>query len=220
MIMAQHDHHYLKHVMRLRTFDTFRLFNEQDGEFVVSIQEFYRASVKILVLLMIKEVIKDKDLTLALCIIKQDRLIEAITSAVQVGVTRIIPLISERTQYKKISWEKLRKCIIGSVQQSGRFKLPILEKELYLAEFCNNYHSAQIIFACELETQDNIILKINEIEDTPIILVGPEGGFSTHEVNIIKSMKNSTSVSLGHTILRSEVAVLSALSYVSMIRNR
>lgn len=219
IIMEKDDFHYLKSVIRVRKSETFRLFNALDGEFLVTVKEINRASLEIEVGELIREIEEERSLELALCIIKQDRMLEAIKSAVQLGVTKIIPVISDRTQYKQIPREKIQKCIIGSVQQCERFKLPILEQEIHLLDFCNKFCDKQIIFACESESEVNKIFNINKIEDNPIILIGPEGGFSEQEIAIIKAMKKTESVSLGRSVLRAEVAAASALACVSMVRS-
>lgn len=219
IIMEKDDFHYLKSVIRIRKFETFRLFNSQDGEFLVTVKEINRASLEVEVDSQIRDINQEKDLELALCIIKQDRMIEAIKSAVQLGATRIIPIISSRTQYKQISREKIQKCIIQSVQQSERFSVPALEQELNLADFYEKYNNQQIIFACESESEDKKISNISKIQDKPIILIGPEGGFNDQEILMIRSMSKAESVSLGRTVLRAEVAVASALACVSMIRS-
>lgn len=218
VIMEKDNFHYLKSVIRVRKSEAFRLFNELDGEFLVTIQEINRASLEIEVGELIREIEEEKPLELALCIIKQDRMLEAIKSAVQLGATRIIPLVSDRTQYKQIQKEKIQKCIIGSVQQCERFKPPVLEQEMNLLDFVNKFSDKQIIFACEAENENNKILNINKIEDSPVILIGPEGGFNEQEIAMIRAMKKTESVSLGRSVLRAEVAVASALSCVSMVR--
>jgi len=81
----------------------------------------------------------------------------------------------------------------------------------------NNYK--QIIAACESENSSNKILNINKIEDEPIILIGPEGGFSEAEMSMIKASKNIQRVSLGNTVLRAETAAIAAISCVAMMRN-
>lgn len=219
VIMEKDNFHYLKSVIRVRKSEAFRLFNGLDGEFLVIVKEINRASIEIEVGSLIREIEEEKSLELAICIIKQDRMIEAIKSAVQLGVTRIIPLISDRTQYKQIPKEKIQKCIIGSVQQCERFKLPVLEQELNLLDFCNKFSDKQIIFAYESESEDNKILNLNKIEDSPVIVIGPEGGFNEQEIAMIKAMKKTESVSLGRSVLRAEVAAASALACVSMVRS-
>jgi 16S rRNA (uracil1498-N3)-methyltransferase len=219
MIIIENDtFYYLKSVIRVRKSETFRLFNSFDGEFLVRVKEINRSSLVIEVESLIREVESCKELILALCIIKQDRMIEAIKSAVQLGVTKIIPIISERTQYKKISSKKIQKCIIQSVEQSERFIPPTLEKETCLSDFCES-ENEQVIFSCESEDENSKISNISKIKDNPFILIGAEGGFSDAEILIIKSMKQTEAVSLGRTVLRTEVAVANALSCISMMRD-
>ena len=219
IIIEKDNFYYLKSAIKIRKFETFRLFNSQDGEFLVTVKEINRASLEAEVNSQMRDINQEKDLELALCIIKQDRMIEVIKSAVQLGVTRIIPIISSRTQYKQISREKIQKCIIQSVQQSERFSVPALEQELNLTDFGKKYNNQQIIFACESESEDEKISSISVIQDKPIVLIGPEGGFNDQEISMIKSMSNAEPVSLGRTVLRSEVAAASALACVSMVRS-
>ena len=185
---------------------------------MVIVKEINRSNIVVEVGSLIRGVEKVSDLVLALCIIKQDRMIEAIKSAVQLGVTRIIPVISERTQYSKIPIEKIERCILQSVEQCERFVPPVLEKEIKLVSFCEAFNNEQIIFASESERENNKIVNINKIHDKPIILIGAEGGFSDVEIEMVKSMSKVESVSLGRTVLRAEVAVAAALACVSMIR--
>lgn len=218
IIIESSDFHYLKSVIRVRKNETFRLFNSQDGEFLVTVKSIGRAILDLQVEERIRDIEQEDNLILALCLIKQDRMIEAIKAAVQIGVTKIIPVISERTQYKKISREKIERCIIQSVEQSERFVAPVLDQEIRLIDLYKNNEDQQIIFACESEDENNKIINIETISQNPIILIGSEGGFSDQEINMIKSMKNTCAVSLGRTVLRTEVAVASALSCVSMVR--
>jgi 16S rRNA (uracil1498-N3)-methyltransferase len=218
IIIEKDNFHYLKAVMRIRENQKFRLFNSQDGEFIVIIKEITRSSLVAEVSHLIREVEQIKNLTLAICLIKQDRMIEAIKSAVQIGVNRIIPIISERTQYQKIAREKFYRCIIQSAEQSERFSIPIFEQELRLDDFCQKFADRQVIFACELEQENKTILNLKNIEDDPIILIGPEGGFSDKEIEMVKLNHNSESISLGRTVLRSETAAISALACVCMVR--
>ena len=89
--------------------------------------------------------------------------------------------------------------------------------EISLSEFLKT-HKSQIIAACESEDSSKTILNISNIENEVSVLIGPEGGFSEAEVEMLKSMDNVHSVSLGKSVLRSEIAVISALACVQMVR--
>jgi len=212
------DFHYLKSVMRLRRAESFRLFNAGDGEYLVKVLEIGRSTLKVTVESLLRCVPREKKLSLAMCIIKPDRMIEAIKGAVQIGVTRIIPIISERTQHKKLPEERVKRCIVQAIEQSERFALPELLPEISLFEFCNSDDYEQIIAACESEDESNNILNISKIESNPIILIGPEGGFSEEEIALIKSSNTVVTVSLGGSVLRAEIAAISALACTTMMR--
>ncbi len=219
IIIDGDDFHYLKTVMRLRVSESFRLFNAVDGEYLVKVLAVGRSSLEVQVESQLRQVSKEKQLTLAMSIIKPDRMIEAIKGSVQIGVTQIIPIISERSQYKKIATERVEKCINQATEQSERFVPAKLLTEITLSEFCKTNNQRQIIAACESEDYKNKISNIKKIEDNPIILIGPEGGFSAEEIEVIKSLDNTYSVSLGKSVLRSEIAAISSLACVSMLRD-
>lgn len=214
------DFHYLKSVMRLKKSDVFRLFNSVDGEFIAKIEGLDgKFCVNVRVESQIRSAIKEKDLILGLCLIKPDRMTEAIKSAVQLGVTKIIPLLSERTQYKRINKEKIEKCIIGATEQSERFKPAELLQEMQLSEFCKLPEIEQVIFACESEVNTNMVVDIKRMKKVIAVLIGPEGGFSEKETSLVKSYDHVCPVSLGDTVLRTETAVSAVLACVQMIRH-
>ena len=156
-------------------------------------------------------------LLLAIAIIKPDRFIEAIKAAVQLGVTKIIPIVSERAQYKSINHERIMKCIIESTEQSERLIPPILNEPIKLQDFILTPDIQQIIFANENEES----IKINSIKKFAIsvaVMIGPEGGFSDNEQRMLLQNEKIVSVTLGETILRSEVAVSSLIACVNLMR--
>lgn len=212
------DFHYLRSVMRLKKLETFRVFNEKDGEFLVKILDIGRSNLNIIVEKLLRPVLPEQELILAMCIIKPDRMLEAIRGAVQLGVTQIIPVISERVQIQKISREKILKSIINSTEQSERFRPTELLPKICLSDLCKIQEFEQIICASETEDIKNKVTNINKIQEKPVILIGPEGGFSEDEMKMIKSYKHIYSVSLGKNVLRAETAAITALSCISMIR--
>lgn len=209
--------HHLKYVMRFKTSDQFRIFNDKDGEFLVKITKIERSNITVIVESLLRNITIRKDLTLAICVIKTDRMLEAIKGAVQLGITKIIPIISSRVQHSKIAQDKIMKAIIQSTEQSEQFFPAILLSPMSLQDFCRTHQSQQIIFACESENKNNLIRNIDKIENNSIILIGSEGGFSDDEITFLKSHQNIISVSLGDSVLRSEIAAISLIAYIKMI---
>jgi len=210
--------HYCKSVLRMKISEEFRLFNSIDGEFKAEIRAINKRDLQVIIGQKLREVDYQKPLILAMCIIKPDRFIEALKAVVQQGVTEIIPVISERTQFKSINQQRLTKCIIESVEQSEGFVIPVLRLPVNLKEFCNISGVDQIIFANEEESGEVKISSIKKFEENIAILVGPEGGFSSSEKEKLISNPKIISVSLGNRVLRSEVAAISIVACVNLIR--
>ena len=210
--------HYCKSVLRMKISEEFRLFNSIDGEFKAEIIAINKRDLQVVIGQKLREAEHQKPLILAMCIIKPDRFTEALKAAVQQGVTEIIPVISERTQFKNINQQRFTKCIIESVEQSEGFLIPVLRLPVDLKEFGNIRGVDQIIFANEDESHGVKISSIKKFEENIAILVGPEGGFSPSEKEKLISNPKVISVSLGNRVLRSEVATINMVACVNLMR--
>lgn len=211
--------HYCKTVLRMRAGEEFRLFNQIDGEFRVKVAEISKRNLQIIIVDKLREVVHEKALILGLCIIKADRFIEAVKAAVQLGVTEIIPIISERTQSKAINHERITKCITESVEQSERFVLPLLHTPITLDKFLGLELIEQIIFANE-EEKSLTVSSIKQTKEKLAVLIGPEGGFSTEEKQMLVVNDKVQSVTLGSTVLKSEVAAVALIACVNLMRSK
>ncbi len=209
--------HYLKTVIRLRRNDNFRLFNDQSGEYLVKVEEINKNQIIIGVVDIIRNISNEPKLILAISIIKSERMIEAIRGAVQIGVTAIIPVISSRTQIKTVNKDKLNRCVLESVEQCERFAKPILYDPLTLEQLCKIDVGEQIIFANESEHEATKLSNI-AISKNPVFLVGPEGGFTESEIEMLTSSEKVHSISLGSNVLRTEVASVAGLACIQMLR--
>ncbi len=210
--------HYCKSVLRMKISEELRLFNSIDGEFEAEVRAINKRDLQVFIGQKLREVEHQNPLILAMCIIKPDRFTEALKAAVQQGVTEIIPVISERTQFRSINQQRLTKCIIESVEQSEGFVIPVLRLPVNLKEFCNISGIDQIIFANEEESGRVKISSIKKFEENIAILVWPEGGFSPSEKEKLISNPKIISVSLGNRVLRSEVAAISMVACVKLMR--
>ena len=211
--------HYLSLVIRLRIDQKIRIFNERDGEFVAQVRSIGKKETILIVEDIFRSVIIEPPLILALCIIKLDRFLEAIRAAVQIGVTEIIPIVSSRVQLKKIPREKIENILQQSTEQSERLKIPILADETSLEDLLQRRDIEQIIFANENELENKIIADIRGWKDELCVLIGPEGGFTDREIKLLEQ-SNVTSISLGETVMRSEIATIVTLGCVKMMRNK
>lgn len=157
-------------------------------------------------------------LELGLGISKGDRMDYAIQKAVEVGVSRITPLITERTVVRlddKRSEKKLahwQGVIISSCEQSGRSVLPALDPVTKLDEWIEQGLPCKLVFDTDAKNSLSDLDQCKEVS----ILIGPEGGLSEGEIS--RAIANEFSpIKLGPRVLRSETAVVSACSALQLL---
>ncbi len=140
------------------------------------------------------------DITFCFSVIKKtDELLNMIA---QFGVARIQPVITERTVAKHINWDRCKKIIIQSAEQSGQNSVP---KLLPVIKF-EDLDKSEIVFADERIKTDVTC----DIKNCKSFIIGPEGGFSDTEFDILEK-SGGIGVSLGKTILRAEVAAVAGI---------
>ena len=135
--------HYLTKVMRLKIGEKFSLFN-QSGEWETKIDNISKGLVEFIVEKQIKQRNKEKNIWLAFSPIKSNYFNFMIQKATELGVTKFLPIISERTIVRKINLDRLNKIIIEASEQSNRLTIPEIEKTVSLDNFIKNYSSLNI----------------------------------------------------------------------------
>ncbi len=146
----------------------------------------------------------------------------AIQKATEIGVSKIIPCITEYTNIKNINEKNLSQNTVEASEQSLRLDIPSIEKEIDLKSLLESWPMDRKLIYCNEKNTDNtsIIETMISIKNTTkkwAVLVGPEGGFSSAEQDLILKNNNVISVSLGKTILRSDTAITVALFCIKEI---
>ena len=140
-----------------------------------------------------------------------------IQKATELGVTRFLPIIFDRTVVRKINKERLEKIVIESSEQSNRINVPMIEDAQDLNSFLKT-NSIDLIFT-DLNSNNNKIDK-SKLTDRPVcIIIGPEGDFSEVEREKILSFSGVQAIKINENILRSETAVISAVSIINYAIN-
>ncbi len=210
--------HYLAKVMRLKIGEIFSLFNK-NGEWLAKINDINNG----LVYFTIQEQLRQKENTteiwLAFSPIKSNYSNFMIQKATELGVTRLIPIVFDRTIVRKINSERLEKITIEATEQSNRINPPLLEKSQSLKNFLKkNEKKIDLIFT-DLNTKNKKI-ELNKNRRKPLcIIIGPEGDFSENERKIILDFEGVKPVKISQNILRSETAAISSISILNYILN-
>ena len=140
-----------------------------------------------------------------------------IQKATELGVTKFLPIIFDRTVVRKINKERLEKVIIEAAEQSNRINVPSIEEPKSLKKFLDD-KKMDLIFT-DLNSKTNK-LDLKKLTNNPsCIIVGPEGDFSETEREKILSYNGVQAIKINENILRSETAVISALSIVNYAIN-
>ena len=197
--------------MRIKEGESFSLFNDS-GEWEAKINEIKKGIVNFIIVKKLKNSENNSEIWLAFTPIKLNYLNFMIQKATELGVTKFIPILSERTMVRDLNSERLNKVIIEASEQSNRIKLPKLEKLVKFKDFIKLYKDTDIVFGDLNSSNDQI--KINK--DSPVcILIGPEGDFSENERKEILDLKKVKSLKINKNILRAETAAISIISIIS-----
>ena len=203
--------HYLSKVMRVKVGENFSLFNES-GEWEAKITKIIKGVVEFSIRKKIRSNTNEKEIWLAFAPIKLNYLNLMIQKGTELGVTRFIPILTERTIVRKINEKRVNKIIVEASEQSNRLKVPQLEEIVKLENFLKLNQKTNIIFG-DLNTNNN---KLNIRDREPLcILIGPEGDFTTQEREKILKLKNAIPLKINENILRSETAAISIISIVT-----
>ena len=204
--------HYLTKVMRIKENEVFSLFNKE-GEWEAKILSISKTIVKFKTIKQLRQKDNNKELWLAFSPIKSNYQNFMIQKATELGITKFLPIIFDRTIVRKINIERLEKIVIEASEQSNRLNVPLIEKAQSLKSFLN-LNLMNLIFT-DLNSNNKKIDK-SKFTDEPIcIIVGPEGDFSEAEREEILSFKGVQAIKINENILRTETAVISAISIVN-----
>ena len=208
--------HYLTKVMRVKENEAFSLFNG-DEEWEVKVLKISKGVLEFKTVKQLRKKESLKELWLAFSPIKSNYQNFMIQKATELGVTRFLPIIFERTVVRKINNERLIKIVIEASEQSNRLNIPVVEKAQNLKNFLKS-NSMDLIFT-DLNS-DNKKIDKSKLTNKPIcIIIGPEGDFSETEREEILSFKSVQSIKINENILRSETAVISAISIINYVIN-
>ena len=208
--------HYLNKVMRIKENEFFSLFNNK-GEWEAKILKISKGLVEFEIIKQLRQKENMKDLWLAFSPIKSNYQNFMIQKATELGVTKFLPIIFDRTIVRSINVERLKKIVIEASEQSNRINIPSIEQTQNLESFLNS-NLVDLIFT-DLNSNNKKIDK-SKLTNKPIcIIVGPEGDFSELEREKILTFKGVQTIKINENILRSETAVISAISIVNYAIN-
>ena len=217
-LLSKEHTHYLVNVMRAKRGANVNFFNK-NGEWLSEIVFLEKDRVEVKFLGKIKENTNNYNIELAICLVKKNAMEIILQKATELGIKKIIPIISERTEVKEINFERATKIVIEATEQSNQLEPPEISEILKLKDFLNINTNKKIFFA-DINSDYNLEKKDFKEGESVTVLVGPEGDFSPAERELILNGSTTVPFSLSKNILRTDTAVISAISLVNFITNQ
>ena len=204
----------MHNVFRYKEGDLVTIFNGEGLDITYKIKSISSSVCELSKIESRSSILVDKKLTLYISVIKKDNVELVAQKATELGVSKIVPIISERSEKKGLNKERLEKIAIEASEQCGRGDIPVIDDIKSFDEALSSRNTGALsIFAqmgglniSEKSFQGKLNLakeKNSEIN----IWIGPEGGWSEKEIERFEK-ENMIGVSLGKTVLRAETAAI------------
>jgi 16S rRNA (uracil1498-N3)-methyltransferase len=213
---------YLLNVLRMGAGDPILVFNGRDGEWLARIAPEGRKSATLLVDSRTREQAPAPDFDYLFAPLKQARLDYMVQKAVEMGAGRLRPVLTRHTQVGKLNLERIEANMIEAAEQCGVLAIPGLQEPVALQRVLQNWaaeEGARRIVFCDEDADGDPVAALSALSPGPLaVLVGPEGGFSAEERELLKGQAFVTPIALGPRILRADTAAVAALALVQAVR--
>ncbi len=224
---------YLLNVLRLTQGDPVLLFNGRDGEWRAALAGTGKRSLAAKVETRLREQPWPADLHFLFAPLKHARLDYMVQKAVELGVSRLQPVMTRHTQVARLNLERMRANAVEAAQQCGVLALPEVAEPVPFKSIAGGADPGRLLIFCdeEAEVQDPVAALASArpspsgllpaaVADAPLpmaVLIGPEGGFSEEEREALLQRPNVVRISLGPRILRADTAAVAALTLVQAV---
>ena len=202
------DGNYLASVLRLGPGDRVKLFDDATGEWLATIAEAGRKRVTLVVGERLRAREEVPDFWLLFAPIKRGRIDWLVEKATELGVARLLPVVTRRTVVDRLNLDRLRAHAIEAAEQCGRTALPELAEPRKLEKVLRDWPAGRLLYFADEGGGE----AFRPEPGAAAILIGPEGGFTDEERTAIRALPAARPVSLGPRILRADTAALAAIS--------
>ncbi|GBQ21290.1 16S ribosomal RNA methyltransferase RsmE [Acetobacter estunensis NRIC 0472] len=220
--MTPEQARYLGTVLRRAEGDEVRLFNERDGEWLARIAGVRKDKGCFTVVEQLRAPAPEPGCVLVFALLKRDSTDLVIRMGTELGVSRFVPVITERTVSGRVKSERLESIATEAAEQCERLSVPVVEAPVRLTDFLGAWPADFRLFVAVerqiAQGEGPVAFAGARVGDG--VLIGPEGGFSAGELDVLRARPFVTPVTLGNRVLRAETAVTAALAlFDSQLRN-
>jgi len=213
--------HYLATVMRAEPGDAVALFNGRDGEWLAQVAEAGRKRVELDVGARTRAQAAEPDLWLCFAPLKKTATDFVVEKACELGVARILPVLTRRTVAARVNVERLRATAREAAEQCERLTLPEVAEPLSLERLIADWSTERSLLYMDESgggAPISEVLGASSADGVHALLTGPEGGFEPAELDALRILSSAVAVGLGPRILRAETAAVAALACWQALR--
>jgi 16S rRNA (uracil1498-N3)-methyltransferase len=216
---------YLGNVLRMKTGDSVLVFNGRDGEWRATLAGAGKRRLALAVADRTRVQTGALDLHYQFAPLKHARLDYVAQKAVEMGASRLQPVITRHAQVARVNLERMRANAIEAAEQCGILTLPDIGNPLTFERMLAERDPARLLVFCDedAEVKDPIAALAAARDDGRAeprrlaVLVGPEGGFAEEERAALLALPNAVRLALGPRILRADTAAVAALALVGAV---
>ena len=216
--LSREQANYLLNVLRLAAGDSVIIFNGIDGEWRAVLADTGRKAASLDVTQAIRAQEAGPDIHYLFAPLKHARLDYMVQKAVEMGASRLRPVLTRRTQAQRVNLERMRANVIEAAEQCGILTLAEIEEPLSLEKTLAQWPQDRLLVFCDEDAPmaDPVAaLRQRAAPGAPIaVLIGPEGGFDPAERTMLMRMEQTLAISLGPRILRADTAAVAAMALV------
>jgi len=232
IVLGRDAANYLRNVLRLKAGDGILLFNGRDGEWRASLAADRKRSLAVEVGERTRAQPAAADLHFLFAPIKHARLDYMVQKAVELGVSRLQPVITQHTQVARVNVERMHANAIEAAQQCGILAIPEIAEPIAFKAMLSRLDAGRLLIFCDeiADVTDPVaaltqqrppasaLVPLEAVRASPLaVLIGPEGGFSEEEREALLARGNIVRLALGPRILRADTAAVAALALVQAV---
>jgi len=209
--------HYLLHVLRLPPGAALRVFNGREGEWRAELTDVRKRTCALDILEQVRPQTGGPDIRYLFAPLKHARLDYMVQKAVELGVARLSPVLTRHTVPDRVNLDRMRANAIEAAEQCGVLRIPQVDAPVTLAKALEQWDPARPLVFCDEEAPvKDPVAALQTLTSRAVgVLIGPEGGFSEEERQLVRSRAFVLGISLGPRIMRADTAAIAALTLVN-----
>ncbi len=217
--LSEAQAHYLRGVMRRGDGDAVALFNGRDGEWRGEIAGLKKRGGAVVPVEQTRPQGAEADVWLLFAPLKAARMALIAEKATEMGASRLVPVMTARTQGGRVNGGRLRANAVEAAEQCGRLSVPEVAEAVALAAMVADWPPDRVLWVADESGGGAVATDavVSRKGQKSAVLVGPEGGFSPEELDFLSARPFAVGISLGPRVLRAETAAVAALTVVQAL---